>query len=215
MREVYINAPGDVRLRDADMPVRKSGEALLKVLYCGICGSDLGSYRGTFAYFEYPRIPGHEISAEIIDIDEPNEYGLKKGMIVTCNPYFNCTKCYSCRRGLVNTCQDNHTMGCQMDGALRNYITMPIERLYDGKGIDPKLLTLIEPFCIGYHGAVRANIKKGDKVLVVGSGTIGTFAAISAKLAGAKVYMADISAEKYIFKSSGFTVKFDGFTVLY
>ena len=88
MKSVYINAPGEVEIKEIEMPVRKEGEALLKVLYGGICGSDLGSYKGTFAYFDYPRIPGHEFSAEIVEIGE-NSQGLKPGMIVTCNPYFN------------------------------------------------------------------------------------------------------------------------------
>ena len=109
MKAIYINAPGEVEIREIAMPVRKPGEALLKVLYGGICGSDLGSYRGTFAYFSYPRIPGHEFSAEIVEVDD-NEYGLKKGMIVTCNPYFNCTKCSSCRRGIVNACIDRKSV---------------------------------------------------------------------------------------------------------
>lgn len=171
MKAIYITEPGYVEIREVEKPVRKPGEALLKLLYGGICGSDLGSYRGTFAYFEYPRIPGHEFSAEIVEIDD-NEYGLEKGMVVTCNPYFNCGSCYSCQRGLVNACMDNQTMGCQMDGAFCEYITMPLERIYDGKGLDPKLLAAIEPFCISYHGVQRAGIQKGDKVLVVGAGTI-------------------------------------------
>ena len=60
MKAMYIDAPGQVSIKDVEMPVRKEGEVLLKILYGGICGSDLGSYRGTFAYFDYPRIPGHE-----------------------------------------------------------------------------------------------------------------------------------------------------------
>ena len=101
MKAMYINAPGEVEIKEIDMPVRKEGEVLLKLLYGGICGSDLGSYRGTFAYFDYPRIPGHEFSAEVIEADENNEYGIKPGMIVTCNPYFNCGHCYSCTHGIV------------------------------------------------------------------------------------------------------------------
>ena len=105
MKVMYINNPGEVEIREEDMPVRKQGEALLKLLYGGICGSDLGSYKGTFAYFDYPRIPGHEFSAEIVEVDEDNDKGLKPGMIVTCNPYFNCGHCYSCQRGIVNVLQ--------------------------------------------------------------------------------------------------------------
>ena len=203
MKAVYINAPGQVEIRETTMPVRKKGEALLKLLYGGICGSDLGSYRGTFAYFSYPRILGHEFSAQIIEVDE-NEFGLKEGMIVTCNPYFNCGSCYSCSRGIVNACMDNQTMGCQRDGAFCQYITMPVERIYDGKGLSPKVLAAIEPFCISYHGVQRAGIRKGDKVLVVGAGTIGVLAAIAAKELGGEVYLCDVAPQKLQYAMDAF-----------
>ena len=195
MKTIIINKPGEVNIIDTPKPVRKKGEALLKVLYGGICGSDLGTYRGTFAYASYPRIPGHEFSAEIIEIDD-NDRNLKPGMIVTCNPYFNCTKCYSCKRGLVNCCTSNETLGAQRDGAFSEYITMPIERIYDGKGLSAKTLALIEPFCISYHGVSRADVREGDTVLVVGAGTIGVLAAVAAKAKGAKVYISDIAEKK-------------------
>ena len=195
MKAVYIVEPGKVEIRDIPAPVRKKGEALLRVLRVGICGSDLGSYRGTFAYFDYPRIPGHEFSAEIVEIDD-NDLGFKPGMIVTADPYFNCGECYSCKRGHVNACMDNRTMGCQMDGALCEYITMPIERLVDGRGLSPDQLAVIEPMCIGYHGMVRAGIRPGENVLIFGGGTIGVMAGISAKSMGANVYISDIIPEK-------------------
>lgn len=195
-RSIIINAPGDVSVIDSPMPERKKGEVLLRLLYGGICGSDLGSYRGTFAYFDYPRIPGHEFSAEIVDCDGDNAYGLKPGMVVTGNPYFNCGHCYSCRRGLVNACTDNQTLGCQRNGAFSTYFVMPEERIYDGKGLPAKTLAAIEPFCIGYHGAKRADIKPGERVLVIGAGTIGVVSAISAKSFGAEVTICDVAPQK-------------------
>lgn len=204
MRTIIISEPGKVAVTENEIPKVKEGEALLKLLYGGICGSDLGTYRGTFAYASYPRIPGHEFSAQIVEIGE-NERGLKPGMIVTCNPYFNCQKCYSCERGLVNCCESNETMGAQRDGAFSEYITMPIERIYDGKGLNPKQLALIEPFCISYHGVSRADVKKGDKVLVIGAGTIGVLAAIAAKAKGGEVYIVDVAEEKlqYAYETFG------------
>lgn len=196
MKAMHINAPGQIVMKEVEAPVRKEGEVLLKLLYGGICGSDLGSYRGTFAYFDYPRTPGHEFSAEVIEADENNAYGIQPGMLVTCNPYFNCGHCYSCGHGIVNACMDNQTMGVQREGAFQEYITMPIERVYDGKGLDARTLAAIEPFCISYHGVSRAEVKEGDTVLVVGAGTIGVLAAIAAKARGAKVYIADVSAGK-------------------
>lgn len=204
MKSILIHEPGKLEIVENPMPVPKEGEALLRILYGGICGSDLGIYRGTMAYAAYPRIPGHEFSAQIVEIGE-NDRGLKPGMIVTCNPYFNCTKCYSCERGLVNCCESNETMGVQRDGAFSEYITMPVERIYEGKGLTPRQLTLIEPFCISYHGVSRANVKEGDKVLVIGAGTIGVLAAIAAKAKGGKVYIADVAEAKlrYAYETFG------------
>ncbi len=187
---------GIVRIDEIEKPVRKKGEALLKILYGGICGSDNGSYRGTFAYAKYPLIPGHEFSAQVIDVDEDNEYGIKKGMIVACNPYMNCGKCYSCLHGRVNVCMNNQTLGCQTDGAFREYFTIPTERCYDAKNIVAKTLAALEPLCISWHGVNRADVHRGDRVLVVGAGTIGVLAAASAKALGAEVYIADILKEK-------------------
>ncbi|MBR6402011.1 MAG: zinc-binding alcohol dehydrogenase family protein [Eubacterium sp.] len=191
MKTVLIDKPFEIKVTDTQMPEPKEGEALLKVLYGGICGADVASYTGNQPFTTYPRIPGHEFSAEIISIPE-NDRNLKAGDIVTANPYFNCGTCYSCQRGFVNCCTDNQTMGVQRDGAFREYIVMPVERIYDGKGLSAKELALVEPFTISYHALHRAPVKSGDKVLVVGAGPIGLFALIAAKAQGAEVYVADI-----------------------
>ncbi|MCR5177493.1 MAG: zinc-binding alcohol dehydrogenase family protein [Lachnospiraceae bacterium] len=191
MKTVLIEKPFEIGITDTEKPVPAEGEALLKVLYCGICGADVASYTGNQPFTTYPRIPGHEFSAEIISIPE-NDSGLKSGDIVTCNPYFNCGTCYSCRRGFVNCCTDNQTMGVQRDGSFREYIVMPTERIYPGKGLSAMELALVEPFTIGWHALHRTEVKKGDRVLVVGAGPIGLFALISAVAQGAEVYSADI-----------------------
>ena len=195
MKAMTIVKPGQVEIREIEKPVPGKNEALLRPLYGGICGSDLSSYRGTNAYMAYPRIPGHEFSCEIVEIGE-NDRGFKVGDIVTANPYFNCGKCYSCKRGLVNACMSNQTMGVQREGGFSEYMVMPVERLISGKGLDAKTLALIEPFCIGYHGIQRAGVKAGDKVLVVGAGTIGVLAAIAAKSRGAQVWVCDVAPKK-------------------
>lgn len=191
MKTVFIEKPGEIAVVETKMPVAGKGEALLKVRYCGICGADVASYTGNQPFTTYPRIPGHEFSAEIVEIPE-NDRGLKKGDIITANPYFNCGTCYSCRRGLVNCCTDNRTMGVQRDGSFSEYITMPIERIYDGHGLSAGELALVEPFTISYHALHRAKIKEGSRVLVVGAGPIGLFAIIAAKAQGAVVYAADL-----------------------
>ena len=191
MKTVLINNPFEISVVETEKPTPSEGEALLQVLYCGICGADVASFTGNQPFTTYPRIPGHEFSARIVEIPE-NSKGLKAGDIVTCNPYFNCGKCYSCKRGFVNCCTDNQTMGVQRDGSFRDYIVMPIERIYPGRGLSAKELALVEPFTIGWHALSRTQIKPSDKALVVGAGPIGLFATISAVAKGARVYVADI-----------------------
>jgi len=191
MKTVVIIEPGKIEIRETAMPKTAKGEALLKVLYCGICGADVASFTGNQPFTTYPRIPGHEFSAEIVEIPA-NDSGLKVGDIVTANPYFNCGKCYSCRRGFVNCCTDNQTMGVQRNGSFSEYIAMPVERIYHGKGLTAKQLALIEPFSISQHAVSRAAIKPADKVLVVGAGPIGLFALLAAKQKCDKIAVADL-----------------------
>ena len=191
MKAIVISNPNEIEIREIPMPQVKEGEALLKVKYVGICGADVASFTGNQPFTTYPRIPGHEFSAEIVTIPE-NDMGLKPGDIVTCNPYFNCGECYSCRRGLVNCCTDNQTMGVQRDGAFCEYISMPVERIYDGKGLSAKELALIEPFSISQHAVSRSTIKESDNVLVIGAGPIGLFALLAAKQKCKKIVVADV-----------------------
>ena len=191
MKQIVITKPGEIKIEEVPVPEAKAGEALLQVQYCGICGADVASYTGNQPFTTYPRIPGHEFSAKIVTIPE-NERGLKPGDLVTANPYFNSGKCYSCRRGYVNCCEDNQTMGVQRDGSFRQYITMPVERILPAKGLGAKELALIEPFSISYHAVSRCEMQSGSRVLIVGAGPIGLFALIAAKQKGAFVYVSDV-----------------------
>ncbi|MGN1124150.1 MAG: zinc-binding dehydrogenase, partial [Eubacterium sp.] len=98
--------------------------------------------------------------------------------------------------GIVNACHDNQTMGVQRDGSFQEYITMPVERIIDGKGLSAKELALIEPFSISCHALSRAEVKKGDNLLIKGAGPIGLFALIKAKAMGAKVFIADMLSSR-------------------
>ena len=191
MKAIVIETPNKIEIKEIPMPEVKENEALLKVKCVGICGADVASYTGNQPFTTYPRIPGHEFSAEIVEIPE-NDKGLKVGNIVTCNPYFNCGECYSCERGYVNCCTDNQTMGVQRDGAFCEYIAMPVERIFTGNGLSAEELALIEPFSISQHAVSRATIKDTDTVLVVGAGPIGLFALLAAKQMCKKIVVADI-----------------------
>ena len=191
MKAVHVSSPGHVELADLPRPEPAPGEALLRVRYAGVCGSDLQTFTGNQPFATYPRIPGHEFSAELVEINGEAP-GLEQGMLVTGNPYFNCGSCSPCRRGLVNCCESNETMGVHRDGAFCEYLTLPIERVYPGESLSAQQLAMIEPFSIGFHAATRARVAPGDRVLVLGAGAIGIFALLSAKLLGASVWIADI-----------------------
>ena len=107
-------------------------------------------------------------------------------------PVLVCGQCYSCLRGYVNCCTDNQTMGVQRDGAFCEYVAMPVERIYPGRGLSAQELALIEPFSISQHAVSRATIKPTDKVLVIGAGPIGLFALLAAKQMCEKIVVADI-----------------------
>ncbi|MBR6028681.1 MAG: zinc-binding alcohol dehydrogenase family protein [Clostridia bacterium] len=193
MKAISIVKPYEIDIREVPTPQPKAGEALLKVLYCGICGADVASFTGNQPFTTYPRIPGHEFSAQIVSVPE-NSRGLKAGDLVTCNPYFNCGHCYACQKGLVNACEDNQTMGVQRDGAFCEYICMPLERIIPGGSLTARQLALIEPFSISQHALSRCAVKPGDKALVVGAGPIGLFALLAAKAKGAEVTVSDLLA---------------------
>ena len=101
MKTVRITEPGKISVENTEekLPECKNDEALLQVRYCGICGADVASYTGNQPFTTYPRITGHEFSAEIVSLPENYKGELAVGEKVTANPYFNCGKCYSCRRG--------------------------------------------------------------------------------------------------------------------
>ncbi len=194
-KHILIPEPGKVVIEDAPMPKPGPGEALLEVKYGGICGTDLSIYRGMFAYGSYPRVPGHELAVEVLEAGA-NDFGVKKGLLATVNPYFNCGKCYPCRIGRQNCCVGNQTMGAQKDGGFAKYIAMPMDRIYSARGLGPRETALVEPFCISYHGVKRAGIRPGEKVLVIGAGTIGTLAMLAARHFGGLVHVTDVAPAK-------------------
>ncbi|WP_156253361.1 alcohol dehydrogenase catalytic domain-containing protein [Pseudactinotalea terrae] len=194
MKSIVIREPFAVEVADGPTPVLKPGYALLRLTYGGICGSDLAAYRGTSAYVSYPRVIGHELAAEVMEVED--SHGLTSGTPVTMLPYFACGRCVACLRRHPNACRRNETMGVQREGGFSELIAMPAARVYDGGGIDPRALALIEPFSISYHGVAKARVTEDDRVLVIGAGAIGILAAVAARSWGARAWIADVSAVK-------------------
>ena len=172
------------------------GEILLKLHYVGFCGSDINTFMGRNSMALDPVIPGHEVGAVIEAVGSGVPEGLKPGMVVTCNPYTNCGKCASCRNQRVNACQHNETLGVQRNGAMREYITLPWEKVIPAGLLTPKVCALVEPMSVGFHAVSRAQVTDIDVVLVIGCGMVGMGAVVRSVMRGATVVAADIDDGK-------------------
>jgi len=174
----------------------KSNEVLLRLQYVGFCGSDLNTWLGRNPMVKMPVIPGHEVGAVIEKVGADVPDSLKPGMVVTCNPYTNCGNCASCRNGRVNACEHNETLGVQRNGAMREFIALPWEKIIPAGGLSPRTCALIEPMSVGFHAVNRAQVTDIDVVMVIGCGMVGMGAVVRAALRGATVIAADIDDEK-------------------
>lgn len=196
MKAIQISHNQEYRVIELERPVLGAEEVLLKVQYVGFCGSDINTFMGRNSMALNPVIPGHEVGAviEAVGTDVPED--LKPGMVVTCNPYTNCGHCASCRNGRVNACQHNETLGVQRNGAMREYIALPWQKIISANGLPAKTCALIEPMSVGFHAVSRGGVTDSDVVMVIGCGMVGLGAVVRASLRGATVIAVDIDDEK-------------------
>lgn len=186
-------------MTEIEKPAAARGEVLLRLKYVGFCGSDLNTYRGRNPMVKLPIIPGHEIGAEIAAVAEGVPDSLRPGMVVTVNPYTNCGTCTSCRSGHYNACEHNETLGVQRNGAMREYISLPWQKIIPTEGIRPRDCALIEPMSVGFHAVSRGEVVDNEYVMVIGCGMIGVGAIVRASVRGAKVIAVDMDDEKLDF----------------
>ena len=196
MKAIQISGLREMQIVSVPEQELHAGEVLLRLAYVGFCGSDLSTYLGKNPMVKMPVIPGHEIGAVIEKVGANVPEGLKPGMTVTCNPYTNCGKCASCRNSRVNACQHNETLGVQRNGAMREYIVLPWEKVIPAEQLTPRTCALIEPMSVGFHAVNRAQVTDIDVVMVIGCGMVGMGAIVRSALRGATVIAADIDDEK-------------------
>ena len=196
MKAIQISGERQMEIVNVPEQELKAGEVLLRLEYVGFCGSDLSTYLGKNPMVKMPVIPGHEVGAVIEKVGAEVPEGLKVGMVVTCNPYTNCGKCASCRNQRVNACQHNETLGVQRNGAMREYIALPWEKVIPAGLLSPRTCALIEPMSVGFHAVNRAQVTDIDVVVVIGCGMVGMGAIVRSALRGATVVAADIDDEK-------------------
>ena len=159
MKYIVCEKPGQFELKEKAAPTKKEGEALLKIKQVGICGTDLHAYGGNQAFFSYPRILGHELAAEVLEIGA-NEQGLKEGDKVIIMPYLSCQKCIACRNGKTNCCTNISVLGVHSDGGMQEIISLPTDILLPAGDLSLSEIALVEPLAIGAHAIRRAALTK-------------------------------------------------------
>ena len=196
MKAIQISGERQMEIVSVAEQELQPNEVLLRLAYVGFCGSDLNTWLGRNPMVKMPVIPGHEVGAIIEKVGADVPEILKPGMVVTCNPYTNCGKCASCRNGRVNACEQNETLGVQRNGAMREFIALPWQKIIPAGGLDPRTCALIEPMSVGFHAVNRAQVTDIDVVVVIGCGMVGMGAIVRSALRGATVIAADIDDDK-------------------
>jgi threonine dehydrogenase-like Zn-dependent dehydrogenase len=202
MRALVIDRPGEARVIEMERPAADPQEATMRVRRIGLCGSDLTTYLGKNPMVTYPRIPGHEVAATLEHVPA-NDLGLKAGMNVTLSPYTSCGKCTSCRQGRFNACRYNQTLGVQREGALMDFLSVPVEKIYAAP-LPLEELALVEPLTVGCHAVARGLVTAKDTVAIYGCGGVGLGAVAAAAFRDARVVAIDIDDKKLaIAKNAG------------
>ena len=197
MKSLVCVEPGSFEYREIPVPVLIPGHAILKIKRIGICGTDLHAFQGTQPFFNYPRILGHELAADLVEIDGVTDF--VPGEALTFIPYFNCKKCIACRQGKPNCCTNLKVSGVHIHGGMVDYLSVPVDSLVKSRGLSYDELALVEPLAIGAHGIRRADVKRGEFVLVVGAGPIGLGTMEFARIAGGRVIALDINDNRLEF----------------
>lgn len=180
---------------DMEMPLIEEGEALIKVDYAGVCGSDISVYTGKHPTATAPVIIGHEIIGRIVQIAENSEF--KVGDRVTVEPLISCGVCDACTRGYSHVCRSLKLLGIHENGGYAEYTKASINKIVKiPEELSDEIGALAEPFAVGAHVIHRSGMKNGDKVLVVGGGPIGIVVALCAKYFGAEVVISEVNVER-------------------
>lgn len=175
MKAVQIVKPNDLRIIDMPKPeITEHDNVLVKVKASGICGSDVGIYHGTNAAATYPRVIGHEIVGEIVEVGA-NAKSRKVGERVIIDQVTACGHCYACRKSRPNVCHNLQVRGVHIDGGYREFIAVPESDCYVIPDfLEYKDAVMIEPTTIAVQACSRAQLESEDDVLIIGAGALGS-----------------------------------------
>jgi alcohol dehydrogenase len=199
MKAIQLKQPGHFEQIDIGEPSKPGpGEALVRVHRVGICGTDISGYLGKMPFYSYPRIPGHELAVEVIVVGE-GVSNVKPGQCCSVEPYMNCQKCFACRRGRSNCCEQLEVLGVHTDGGLRPRFVVPARKLHPSDKLTLDQLALVETLGIGCHAVNRGQPQAGEFALIVGAGPIGLSVLEFVKLTGAKAIVLDLNEKRLDF----------------
>ena len=194
MIQQLVTAPKTITFRTVDVPDVAPDQVLIKIKKIGICGSDIHVYHGTHPYTTYPVTQGHEVSGQIVQVGSAVT-DLAVGQKVTVEPQVFCGKCYPCRHGKYNLCEELKVFGFQTTGTASEYFAADASKVTPLP--DDFTYTqgaMLEPLAVTVHAAKRFPDIKGAKAVVLGCGPIGILLIQSLKALGAsEVFATDIS----------------------
>ena len=191
MKTVLLKQPGEIGISEIEKTSRRENEVLLKVRSTGICGSDIGAYKGVNPLVSYPRIIGHEIAGEVVEV-AADEKTFRVGDRVILEPYVYCGQCYPCSIGHTNCCENLTVRGVHIEGGMAEYVSHPRHLLHKvPEDIPWHLIPMAEPLVIAMHAVKQAEVKSGEHVAITGAGQIGLLAAQYALTLGALPIVVD------------------------
>jgi 2-desacetyl-2-hydroxyethyl bacteriochlorophyllide A dehydrogenase len=219
MKAIRLQEPGrfaPVTLEPASRQLQPD-EALVRVHRIGVCGTDIHAFRGDQPFFTYPRILGHELGVEVLELGGSasasyratgSAEGIRRCQYCAVEPYLNCGTCIACRQGKPNCCVKLSVLGVHIDGGMRETMVLPIRKLHPSESLALDQLALVETLAIGCHAVDRAALKSNEFVLVIGAGPIGLGVVQFAIEAGARVIVLDISPQRLEFCRSRLSVPY-------
>ena len=214
MRAIQISEVKTLKSIDIDQPGSPgAGQALVRTHRMGVCGTDISCYLGKFPFFDFPRIPGHELGVEVVEVGG-GVVNVKPGDRCSVEPYMNCGECYACRRGAFNCCQSLKVIGVMMDGGLCESFLVRADKLHPSDKLSFDQLALVETLAIGCHANDRGAPQGGDHALIIGMGPIGLATLEFARLTDATISVMDMNPARLDFVRQNYgienTVLFEG-----
>jgi len=212
---LYINS-GKLSVRDFAIPVPNNDEILIKVDYCGVCGTDFHIFNGE-APAKNDTILGHEFAGQVVDTGK-NVKGFAAGDNVAVNPNIHCGQCKYCKTGRIHLCENLKAIGVTLNGGFAEYCKAPVTQAYKFPKDCPSIYAAFaEPVSCCLHGIEQASININDVVTLIGAGAIGLIMLQLIKLRGAKnIIVIEPDEEKRALASSlGANVVLNPFDINY